>query len=63
MNTYIRLGDNLPFAIKYVNLVEHYRTKTPEELYEGWMRSDFTGSIIYKRSSDSIEVVRLNVGM
>lgn len=62
MNTYKRIGgDSSPYAYKYVNLVERHREKSNEELYEGWMRSDFSGGKVFERISDAVEVVRLTI--
>lgn len=64
MYTYVKIfGDESPYVLRYENLVERYRPKTNEELYEGWMRSDFSGGTVFERRADSVTVVKLNVGL
>lgn len=47
------------YAFEYVNYKETYRKKTNEELFEGWMRSDFSNKTIRSVTYDSIRVVKL----
>lgn len=63
MYTYIKIGgDGSPYAYRYENLTEQLRPKTNEELYEGWMRSDFSNKKVFERTADSVVVVKLDIG-
>jgi len=43
---------------EYTNYQEGFRKKTNEELYEGWMRSDFTNSKLFFIKHSGVRVVR-----
>jgi len=47
------------YAFEYENYKEFYRKKTNDELYEGWMRSDFSNPTIKSVTYDSVRVIRL----
>lgn len=53
---YIHVVSDLWF--EYTNYQEGLRKKTNEELYEGWMRSDFTNKTLAFIKHDGVRVVR-----
>lgn len=57
--TLIPISNSLKLAKEYVNLREGYRAKTNEELYEGWMRGDFSNARIPFKTFDSVRIVRI----